>query len=363
MLPKALDIWLPGYLSGFGHRAKTAWAARTAAPARVFLCVCDHFEPFHDADKPAALARVRRWSDRLPELADRFRGHDGVGFRHTFFYPVEQWDDDVLGALGDVCRRSGAEVEIHLHHRRDTAAGLTATLATAKRQLAAGGFLGRDPAGAHRFGFIHGNWALDDSHPRGDHCGVRDELRVLRQTGCYADFTMPSAPDRCQTRTLNSIYYATDTAAAKSHDRGVAARVGRPPDGDLLLVQGPLGLNWRWRKWGFLPRLENGDLTGANPPTPGRFGLWRRLAIGVAGRPEWQFVKLHTHGAIPRNSAMFLGEPLARFLAWLATQPVAVHYVTARELVNLVHAAEDGAADDPAACRDYRYRRPAIASP
>ena len=40
------------------------------------------------------------------------------------------------------------------------------------------------------------------------------------------------------------------------------------------MVQGPLNLNWKRRKAGVLPRLENGDLTEANPPNLDRFQLW-----------------------------------------------------------------------------------------
>ena len=35
---------------------------------------------------------------------------------------------------------------------------------------------------------------------------------------------------------------------------------------------------------------------------------------------------------------------------------VRLHYVTAREMVNILHAAEDGHSGDPGKFRDYRYR-------
>ena len=120
-----------------------------------------------------------------------------------------------------------------------------------------------DSDGGLRYGFIHGNWALDNSHPDGRHCGVNQELGVLASTGCYADFTLPSAPNRTQTHMINSIYRALDTPRPKSHDDGELLRAGQPQTLDgtsLLLIQGPLGLNWRRRKWGVLPRLENADL-------------------------------------------------------------------------------------------------------
>lgn len=356
---KALDLWLP------------SWLLRDRKPEQplgvrhVMLCVCDHFEPFHDATKSEALARVETWHRGFSEITRAFRDADGKPPRHTFFTPIEQHDDEVVGALAQLCHETGSETEIHLHHDRDTAENLRATLIRGKEQLAALGLLSRDAAGEVRYGFVHGNWALDDSHPHGRHCGVRGELKILRETGCYADFTLPSAPNRTQTRTINSLYYARSTNAPKSHDRGRSAwadRDQRPPgDDELLIVQGPLALNWSRRKFGILPRIENSDLTGANPPTLERLRLWLDCRITVANRPNWLFVKLHTHGAIERNSAMLLGEPMRAFhgsLAELAASDsqLRFHYVTARELVNILHAAEAGHSGDPGQFRDFRYR-------
>lgn len=344
---KALNLWLPSYLT------RTRY---TEQPTDLILCVCDHFEPRHGTDRATALERVRLWQRELPKLAESFRDSDSISPRHTFFFPVEQYDPEIVEIIARICQETGAETEIHLHHKDDSADHLLQTLQKGKADLAAHGLLSKDSAGQWRFGFIHGNWALDNSHPRGRHCGVVNELRVLKEAGCYADFTMPSAPDPTQTRTINQIYYAKGTARPKSHDTGVPARVGSLSAEDLLMIQGPLGLNWERRKWGLLPRLENADLTRANPPTADRLRLWQRLGIHVEGRPEWLFIKLHTHGAIPSNSGMLLGGPMRAFHRMLASLPLRIHYVSAREMVNMVHAAEDGKSGNPGEYRDYRYR-------
>jgi hypothetical protein len=226
---------------------------------------------------------------------------------------------------------------------------------------------------------------LDNSHPAGRHCGVRNELAVLRATGCFADFTMPSMPSPTQARIINQLYYARGTDAPRSFDDGEPVSVpavappalhhsrppplqptttparSRPGPGELLMVQGPLGFNWEWRKCGILPRIENGDLTGANPPRPHRLRVWERLNIHVRGRPEWLFIKLHTHGGLPRNFEMLLGEPMRQFHEQLklnySGERYRFHYVTARELVNILHAAEDGLSGNPGAYRNYRYQR------
>ncbi len=353
---KSLDLWLPGYLRRPARQ-------HVEGVTHLFIAVCDHFEPLHKANSEIALRRIADWSREYPRLG-AFRDADGHSPRHTFFYPVEQYEPALLEPLAALCCQTGCEVEIHLHHDRDTPENFRATLERGKQDLGRHGLLSRDEAGAVRFGFIHGNWALDDSHPagHGHGCGVRHELRILREAGCYGDFTLPSAPNRTQTRIVNSLYYATSTPDPKSHDTGRLAQVGVPPSGDLLLVQGPLGLNWTRRKFGLLPRIENADLTAANPPTLNRLKLWLELQIHVQGRPEWLFIKLHTHGAPSPNREMLLGEPMRRFHADLARfigengGKYALHYVTAREMVNLLHAAEDGRAGEPALYRDYRYR-------
>ena len=351
---KALNLWLPSYL----RRRRVSLGA--CPETHLIICVCDHFEPFHHATRPEGLARLRRWEQEFPPLCDALRDSTGQPLRHTFFYPLEQSDPEALSILSSLCRSTACETEIHLHHERDTAENLAATLETGKQNLASHGLLSTDPTGAIRFAFIHGNWALDNSRPDGRHCGVRNELGVLLRAGCYADFTLPSAPDPSQTATINSIYYATPSDRPKSHDRGRPARVGVTDPGGLLMVQGPLGLHWRRRKWLILPRIENADLTPRNPPTLQRLELWRDLHVHVEGRPEWIFAKLHTHGGLPRNMEMLLGSPLADFHRSLPQYAAAhpgfhYHYATAREVVNMIHAAEAGLNEITRYSRNFRY--------
>lgn len=208
------------------------------------------------------------------------------------------------------------------------------------------------------YGFIHGNWALDNSRPDGRWCGVNNELDILRETGCYADMTLPSAPSATQTRKINSIYYACDDPRPKSHDTGVDVGRGPRPMNSLLLIQGPLLFDWQHRKAGLMPRIENACLQGNQPPSMDRLHLWLKARVQVPTRPDWFFVKLHTHGANEFNQPVLLGEPMVRFHRELAeyarTHPnFHYHYVTAREMYNLVQAAEAGWRGDVAAARDF----------
>jgi hypothetical protein len=126
-------------------------------------------------------------------------------------------------------------------------------------------------------------------------------------------------------------------------------------------MQGPLGLNFERRigRWG-VPRIENSALTTVNPPSLKRLALWRRAAITVRGRPDWIFIKLHCHGMDSRDEAAMLGAPLTRFLETVTEESRrggdAVHFVTAREMVNIALAACDGRSGSPGDYLDYRLR-------
>jgi hypothetical protein len=356
---RSMDRWLPAYMAGWPRRR----LPRPDEPVHLLLCVADHYEPFHaGACREQARARVQRWVEEYHKLFARFMDSDGRPPRHTFFYPIEQYDAELLDALAVLCRRGYGEVEVHLHHDNDTAANLHRTLTEFRELLAARhGLLPRDRrTGVIQYGFIHGNWALDNSRPDGRYCGVSNELEVLKQTGCYADFTLPSAPSPTQTRIINSIYYARGgSGRCKAHDRGIIAGTATTQTDALLLIQGPLGFNWRRRKWGLLPRLENGCLQASQPPDIARLPSWLRARVQVPHRPDWYFVKLHAHGAPEESHMTLLGEPMVRFheaLAQLAARHPAFHfhYVTAREMCNLVHAAEEGWRGSVADARDYR---------
>jgi hypothetical protein len=333
------------------------------------FAIADHYEPFNGAVSQAqANRRVERWQMEYARTVEGLRDVEGRKPQHSFFYPIEQYDAGHVEKLASLVERGCGEIEVHLHHDGDTSANLRRSIigfTTVLRERH--GLLTRHRDGSTAYGFVHGNWALDNARPDGRYCGVNDELTILKQTGCYADFTLPGVPDVSQTCTVNSIYYAVDDPARpKSHDRGIPAAVGRRPPADgLLMVQGPLGLDWFRRKCGVLPGIESGTLddSAAHLPDAARFTRWLAASVTVKGRPDWIFVKVHTHGAPEPNAAVLLGPVMWQFHMSMLNQVrqfgMYLHYVTAREMANIVRAAEDGASGSPHAYRDYWLPPPA----
>ncbi len=342
-------------------------------PVDLFVAICDHWEPeCYGASHAKALERVQRWVYEYPKAFSQFRDCNGRPPQHTFFYPQDEYRPEYLDEIAQLCAEGFGDVDVHLHHDHDTSDQFREKLEAFKETLFhRHGLLRRDPlTNEIVYGFIHGNWALCNSRPDGRWCGVDQELTILKETGCYADFTMPSAPNECQTRTINSIYYAQDIPGQrKSHNTGIRSRVGQPPPADhLLMIQGPLCLDWQSRKFGVIPRIENGDLTAGRAPTWRRFQHWMNVGVHVAGRPNWKFLKLHTHGCKDGNIDMLLGPEMQAFHAELAVQRQAnpglrLHYVTAWEMAQLVRQAEAGETN-PRLSASTRFQvAPAVAIP
>jgi hypothetical protein len=211
--------------------------------------------------------------------------------------------------------------------------------------------------------FIHGNWSLANGRPDGKWCGVDDELVLLKELGCYVDLTFPSAPDPCQPDKVNQIYWPVgDLTKRRSYEHGERAKVGAKYDDRLLMITGPLALARKGKRG---MRLENGALTGDDPPNAERVRTWINQGIHIDGRPEWVFVKVHTHGAIEKTATSLLGaggRALHMALQDHVKRGWKLHYVTAREMFNVARAAMDGKDGEPSAYFDYVIQPPPIAT-
>ena len=360
---KNLHTWLGGYSLERARRLRQ----RTPRRRHLLFALCDHYEPLWGKETPGGIGRerVEAWLSGYPAVAGGYRDSEGKPPRHSFFFPGEEYSPDFLEPLAELARRGYGEVELHLHHDADTGPHLRSSIAHYLDLFAEHGHISRDAAGRYQYGFIHGNWSLANGRRDGRWCGVDEEIQLLFETGCYADYTFPSAPDECQPNLVNQIYWPTgNLRRRKAYAEGERARVGEVFRDRLLMITGPLALT---RRDGQLrPRIESSAIDAGDVPSPKRVADWVDQNIHVDGRPEWVFVKVHTHGAPEENARVLLGKG-GHILHDTLTQRYNdgerwnLHYVTAREMYNIAIAAMDGRSGDPGAYRDYLVAPPPVA--
>jgi hypothetical protein len=212
-----------------------------------------------------------------------------------------------------------------------------------------------------RYAFVHGNFALANS-AGGYACGVDTEMEILADTGCYADFTMPTAAFHpAQIGKVNSLYEcALPLNEQAPHRKGRDLHHNRPLETFPIIVQGPLMLDFDKNARNRVGRFENAALTGVNPPSLRRLRLWKQAAISIQGRPDWIFIKLHSHSMDPTQEDAVMGGAMQRFLADLVEgaqeRREILHFVTAREMTNIIWAACDGHEGNPGEYRNYRLK-------
>jgi hypothetical protein len=353
------------------------WRALSAAPrgeVHLVIAIADHFEPAIDPQggqkrmpRAEQERRLEWWSREYPKAIDPWRDHEGRPFVHTYFYPAEQYDEGLLQMLADHSHAGWGEVEVHLHHgvtEPDTAENTRRVLMEFRDQLA---FRHRclaleEGSDQPRYAFVHGDFALANS-AGGRFCGVDSEMRVLAETGCYADFTLPAGIHHsAQISKINSLYEcALPLEQSAPHRKGNNLVAGRPPRTFPLMVQGPLLADWKagLRSPGLL--LEASAITRWNPMNLHRLALWKQARITVEGRPDWLFIKLHCHSMDPRQKEVVIGDSFRNFLSELTSgareRKETLHFVTAREMTNIILAACDGKEGNPGEHRNYRFKQ------
>ena len=340
-LTRHAGIWLLPYL-----KDRLLKTVRPSKPKRIWVAITDHFEPLvGGAPLDTALGRLAQWRDKWPRIAsDAPLDAAGQPPQYSFFYPQDEYRSDLLEGIAEMVRLGVGDVEVHLHHANERRDSFVQKVTEYCRRLTDDHGLLRQQGGRTVFGFIHGNWALDNSLPNGERCGLNGEIALLRDLGCYADFTMPSLPSAAQGRVVNKIYWCTNNPdnRPRSFDRGIAATVGGGKRGDLLMITGPLGLRFGER---IMPRLETGEIAGYDLPTPSRVRQWFDLAPSIGGD---LFLKLYTHGAAERNLVPLLNGGLGHLFTWLAEEAdrrgIEIHWTTAWQMYQaadaLIHGLE-----------------------
>lgn len=354
-------------------RANSFLRADSSVKKHIIITVANHFEPswkpgggHHSLD--VQRRRLDDWHEQARAIGEAVKDADGTRFRHTNFFPAEQYDYEILEHLAAMQRENLGEVEVHLHHgveAPDTSENLRKSLIEFRDCLAEQHkCLSRaKPSGKPMYAFVHGNLALANSYG-GRFCGVDDEMRILQETGCYADMTLPNAPVQTQVPVLNKIYECglpLDERAPHRTGKNVRA-FGNQPQLPLIFT-GPLVFNWTKRYKGILPvpRIDDGALTAAQPLDAARLRRWTDADITVKNRPEWVFVKLYCHGFFDRDQSACIGEDARRFFSEAVecgekSGAYRIHFAAAREAFNMVAAAIDGRQGTPNDFRDYRLK-------
>jgi hypothetical protein len=362
--------WLARY--PFWRAGAAARRAREGGgPLHLIVVVANHFEPawsersgFLPLDDQRR--RLDRWCEMARETGAAVRDCDGTPFRHTNFYPAEQYHAPLLETMAGLQAEGLGEVEVHLHHgveAPDTEAKLRRALVDfrdllAERHRCLSRGEGTDTP---RYAFVHGNLALANS-AGGRFCGVDSEMRVLAETGCYADMTLPAAPLQPQVPRLNAIYECgRPLEEPVPHRAGPSLRVGRRPQLPVILT-GPLVFNWSRRVRGLpVPRLDDGVMAANYPSDFERLERWAGARISVLGRPEWVFLKLYCHGFFTHDQDACIGEGARRFWSEAMEESARtgryrIHFASAREAFNIASAAVDGRQGEPGQYRDYQLR-------
>jgi hypothetical protein len=363
MFKKKMQYWI---ISDIKRDVTRFFQPKPKDAIHIMFCFVDHFEPGNrDATPELQESRVDAWVNRYPELASKHRDSDGVCPQHTFFFPPHYDTHDHLEKIVNLCSRGFGEVEMHLHHDRhgpwpDDEISLKRKILDCIDAYSRYGVFCL-PSGRKAYGFIHGDWALANSLKGGMHCGVNNELSILKATGCYADFTFPIS-NEAQPKLANTIFYArTGYDNPKSYNRKpVQITIGKKPGNALMLVQGIIGLRWKSRTKRFVPSIEQSNIDLNDYPFKARIDYWIRKGIHVKGKRNWIFIKIHTHGSREEDREVLLGKnkECDEMFNYLESKyndglKYSLHYVSAREMYNIVRAAEAGESGNPAIYRDY----------
>jgi len=340
-------------------------------PQNLVFVIANHYEPswLEDAlaDLKTQIVRVKAWHEKAKKIASALKDSDGYSFRHTYFFPIEQYYKEILDSLSETQADDLGEVEIHLHHgveKPDTSENLRSTLIEMRDTLAEKHKLlsWMESVEHPVYAFVHGNLALANS-AGGEYCGVDNEMQILAETGCYADMTLPTAPDITQVPMLNAIYECRNALdEAIPHRSGNNLRVGQQEIDFPFIFTGPLVFNWTENTLGIpAPRLDNGVLAENQPMDLARLERWRSTRISVKGREDWVFIKLYCHGFLEYDTDSMIGERALRFFSEVIehgerTGEYKVHFATAREACNMVIAAVEGKEGSPTEFRDYRLK-------
>ena len=124
-------------------RARSFFEQTAFEKKHIIITVANHFEPSWSEggllEHKEQMTRLKAYHKMARATGEAVRDADGTKFRHTNFYPAEQYHPDILDIMAEMQSEGLGEVEVHLHHgveRPDTAENLRRELVEFRDTLA-----------------------------------------------------------------------------------------------------------------------------------------------------------------------------------------------------------------------------------
>lgn len=332
--------WIVPYIRNGNSRQ----FSETDFPIHVYFSICDHFQPFAGfVSQEIAEHRVVTWQKEYTLCAQKHSDSHGNHPVHTFFYSEEDYNPHFTDELSKMVRDKIADVELMIPHQNETIPNIKRKIEEFRDVLFHHhGLLRKNNSGKIVYGFIHEYRAKKNNDKSNWFTNTSKRLSLLKETGCYADYSFPSDTNTIVPPVLNSIYFANvNSNEFHTNPTNYSAAKNVWSEKDLLFIQGSLFLNWNKRFWGMTPKIENGSLSHLNHFTPDRADLWVKKGIHINGIKNHIFIKLFTHGAIDHTIRYFFGENgLEQLWSYMEKNYIndkyELHYVSAFNMYEII---------------------------
>lgn len=340
---KRVNTWVPQYMGRLvkGHRRN--------GPIHLLVLIANIFDPYvGGASREEGCRRMVSWERRMAEIASRYRDSDGNPPQHTWFVPIAMKDTDCLFRISKMCFDGFGEIGIYIPPETNHEAFHNKLKDSLQSISQFGGCVihDKDKGRRNSFGVIG-----DENN---------STIPFLPAEGCYADFTGPPI-EGIHGSYFSQIYHYLRYSENTSHIIDPSLSIYRESSSPLglMMIPGSVGINWfDWSNL-FFPNFETGSVCRRTLPYSLRTRLWIRSAAALPGRPDWIVIKLFTRGCEPANEEILLGKYTHRIYKEFERfarggHPCYLHYVSGRELYNIIRAAESGCSGNPHMMRDWQ---------
>jgi hypothetical protein len=311
----------------------------------IFCLVCSFGTDSFDSELPCLLNSLD--SVRLIH-SDNFSSIPKL----TLACPVLDWADSSVNEIAHICAQGLGEVELLFRAREFDQGSISSCLVTASEKLLLNA---RHSPGARtsRFCILWDASIFGDSRLTSPSAAL---VELLRDIGCLVDLSHPDNGCTFQPKPLNSIYtVAHYPPVPRPYNCPSYVAANELPSGYLYVVDGPLDVVWNPRNGELLPRVVTGRIEAGDCPTHNDVSSWCDAGIHVTGRPGWIFVKLILEtGANSQDVIESLDCVFSACGSLFGNgSDSGVIFATAREMYNIVRAAEAGKNGSAAEYRDY----------